>query len=84
MAQLAFQLGYYKMNRDFAATYEAAQTSFFKHGRTETIRSCSSASTKMCKIFSDPESTKEQRAAALREAADHHAKLASEAQRGNG
>ena len=48
VAQLAFQLGYYKMNRDFAATYEAAQTSFFKHGRTETIRSCSSASTKMC------------------------------------
>ena len=84
VAQLAFQLGYYKMNRGFAATYEAAQTSFFKHGRTETIRSCSSASTKMCKIFSDPESTKEQRAAALREAADHHAKLASEAQRGNG
>ena len=84
VAQLAFQLGHSKLNGYPVATYEAAQTSFFKHGRTETIRSCTSASKEMCEIFLDSNSTKEARANALTNAAKYHGKLASEAQRGNG
>ena len=84
VAQLAFQLGHSKLNGYPVATYEAAQTSFFKHGRTETIRSCTSASKELCEIFLDSNSTKEARANALRNAAKYHGKLASEAQRGNG
>eukprot|EP00942_MAST-04A_sp_MAST-4A-sp1_P014945 g14945.t1 len=84
VAQLAFQLGHSKLNGYPVATYEAAQTSFFKHGRTETIRSCTSASKELCEIFLDSNSTKEARANALTNAAKYHGKLASEAQRGNG
>jgi carnitine O-palmitoyltransferase 2 len=84
VAQLAFQLGHSKLNGYPVATYEAAQTSFFKHGRTETIRSCTSASKEMCEIFLNPDSTMEERSNSLVAAAKYHSKLASEAQRGNG
>nr|CAB3233598.1 carnitine O-palmitoyltransferase 2, mitochondrial [Phallusia mammillata] len=38
--QLAIQVGHYKFFGHPAATYESCSTSAFKHGRTETIRSC--------------------------------------------
>ena len=82
--QMAFQLGYFKMHHASASTYEAATTGLFKHGRTETIRSCSSFSEKMCSVYADPHSSKQDRRNALEAAVKHHSKLANDAQRGNG
>ena len=36
-------------NRHSAATYESANQSAYKHGRTETVRSCTPESDAMCK-----------------------------------
>ena len=72
LIQMAFQLGYYRVHGEPASTYEAATTGLFKHGRTETIRSCLSLSTEMCKVFTDPSSPKTARQAALKAAVDHH------------
>ncbi|CAH1153589.1 unnamed protein product [Phaedon cochleariae] len=41
--QLGFQAGYYKMTGKFVPTYESCSTAAFKHGRTETVRSCTTA-----------------------------------------
>ncbi|XP_018578914.1 carnitine O-palmitoyltransferase 2, mitochondrial [Anoplophora glabripennis] len=41
--QLGFQVGYYKMTGKFVPTYESCSTAAFKHGRTETVRSCTTA-----------------------------------------
>ncbi|MBW0504842.1 hypothetical protein O181_044557 [Austropuccinia psidii MF-1] len=41
VAQLTFQLGYYKLFGCVPPTYESCQTRKFKLGRTEVIRSCS-------------------------------------------
>ena len=44
--QMAIQLAYYRLVRNFVGTYETAQTRQFYHGRTETIRVCSAAAHK--------------------------------------
>ncbi|XP_971442.3 carnitine O-palmitoyltransferase 2, mitochondrial [Tribolium castaneum] len=41
--QLAFQVAYHKINGLFVSTYESCSTSAFKHGRTEAIRPCTTA-----------------------------------------
>lgn len=38
--QLAFQLAFYTLEGKFVPTYESCSTAAFKHGRTETLRSC--------------------------------------------
>lgn len=40
--QLAFQLAFYKQYQKFVSTYESCSTAAFRHGRTETIRPCTS------------------------------------------
>jgi carnitine O-palmitoyltransferase 2 len=40
--QLSFQLGYYKQYQKFVGSYESCSTSAFRHGRTETMRPCTS------------------------------------------
>ncbi|XP_011308577.1 carnitine O-palmitoyltransferase 2, mitochondrial [Fopius arisanus] len=47
--QLSFQLGLYKLEKRAVATYESCSTAAFKHGRTETIRSCTNETTALCK-----------------------------------
>eukprot|EP00667_Euglena_gracilis_P002920 EG_transcript_2927 len=47
--QVAIQLAQYKMFGKPAATYEAASTRQFLHGRTETVRSCTQESLEFCK-----------------------------------
>ncbi|KAF8768318.1 Carnitine O-palmitoyltransferase 2 like protein [Argiope bruennichi] len=47
VAQLGFQMAFYKLHSKFVATYESCSTSAFKHGRTETVRPLTSA-TKRC------------------------------------
>ncbi|KAJ8975817.1 hypothetical protein NQ317_013748 [Molorchus minor] len=41
--QLGFQVGYYKMTGKFVPSYESCSTAAFKHGRTEAVRPCTSA-----------------------------------------
>lgn len=55
--QLAFQLAYYKQEREMVATYESCSTSAFRRGRTETIRPCTEYTKAFCEAITDPSST---------------------------
>src|SRR4051812_35375105 len=46
--QMSIQLAHYKLHHTFVATYESASTAAFKHGRTETVRSCTNEAVAMC------------------------------------
>ncbi|KEG14802.1 carnitine O-acetyltransferase [Trypanosoma grayi] len=52
--QLAFQLAYYRMFGRTCATYEAASTRTFLHGRTECVRSATRAALDFCRTASEP------------------------------
>lgn len=51
--QLAFQLALYKNEKRAVPTYESCSTSAFKHGRTETVRSCTNETKALCKAIVD-------------------------------
>uniref|UniRef100_A0A3Q1HD65 Carnitine O-acetyltransferase a n=1 Tax=Acanthochromis polyacanthus TaxID=80966 RepID=A0A3Q1HD65_9TELE len=51
--QVALQLAYYRLYRHCCATYESASLRMFRLGRTDTIRSASSASASFVKAFDD-------------------------------
>ncbi|KAM7393348.1 hypothetical protein PAMA_008146 [Pampus argenteus] len=51
--QMALQLAYYRMYQRCCATYESASLRMFRLGRTDTIRSASSASAAFVKAFDD-------------------------------
>uniref|UniRef100_A0A8C4GQ15 Carnitine O-acetyltransferase n=1 Tax=Dicentrarchus labrax TaxID=13489 RepID=A0A8C4GQ15_DICLA len=52
--QVALQLAYYRMYKCCCATYESASLRMFRLGRTDTIRSASSASASFVKAFDEP------------------------------
>ncbi|XP_068561765.1 carnitine O-acetyltransferase isoform X2 [Cebidichthys violaceus] len=52
--QMALQLAYYRMYQCCCSTYESASLRMFRLGRTDTIRSASSASATFVKAFDDP------------------------------
>ncbi|XP_035523487.1 carnitine O-acetyltransferase [Morone saxatilis] len=52
--QIALQLAYYRMYKCCCATYESASLRMFRLGRTDTIRSASSASAAFVKAFDEP------------------------------
>jgi hypothetical protein len=84
--QMAFQLAHYNMYGESAATYESANQSAYKHGRTETIRSCTSESHKMCQTFCDNNGSASQadKVAALTAAVKQHGKITKNALMGKG
>lgn len=49
--QLAFQLGYFRINAQLCATYESCSTKEFHHGRTEVVRSATSAALDFCRAM---------------------------------
>jgi len=49
--QVAFQLAYYRLNGKLAATYESASTKEFLNGRTEVVRSVTSAALDFCQAM---------------------------------
>ncbi|KAH9586556.1 Choline/carnitine acyltransferase domain [Trypanosoma melophagium] len=52
--QVALQLTYYRLFGRNCATYEAASTRTFSHGRTECVRSATRAVWDFCRAASDP------------------------------
>ena len=54
VVQMALQLAQGRDQGEFVATYEAATTRRFRHGRTETVRSCSTASVAFARAMDDP------------------------------
>lgn len=52
--QLSLQLTYYRLFGRNCATYEAASTRTFSHGRTECVRSATRASLDFCRASSEP------------------------------
>lgn len=50
--QLSFQLGFFKQHGKFVPTYESCSTAAFKHGRTETMRPCTSETKEFCEAIS--------------------------------
>ena len=82
--QMAFQLAHYQLHGHSASTYESANQSAYKHGRTETVRSCTPESDAMCRTFFDGSSTVAQKDVALRKAVNNHGTLTREALMGSG
>lgn len=46
--QLSFQLAYKRTFNEYVGTYESCSTAAFRHGRTETVRSCTMATKRVC------------------------------------
>eukprot|EP01137_Pigoraptor_chileana_P035371 Opistho-2@29268 len=82
--QMALQLAYYRLYGKPAPTYETAQTRMFFHGRTETCRSCSIASTEWAKAMVDPSQSAQNRIRLFRAAIQSHLKYHGEASQGRG
>ena len=82
--QMAFQLGHFRMRGHNASTYESAATVGFKHGRTETVRSCTRESDAFCRAFTTPNTTRAAREEAMRKACARHAELAKAGVMGKG
>ncbi|XP_077354722.1 carnitine O-acetyltransferase isoform X2 [Festucalex cinctus] len=70
--QVALQLAYYRMYQHCCATYESASLRMFRLGRTDTIRSASSASADFVKSFDDPNKQNTEKAALLEKAVNAH------------
>ncbi|KAF9184704.1 Carnitine O-acetyltransferase mitochondrial [Haplosporangium sp. Z 11] len=71
--QMALQLAYYRKHGELVATYESAATRKYRHGRTETARSCSIESKAFCEAMDNPDKSLKERAAACRTAVARHA-----------
>ncbi|KAJ2225730.1 Carnitine O-acetyltransferase mitochondrial [Coemansia sp. RSA 485] len=82
--QMAIQLGYYKLHGKNRATYEAAATRRFAHGRTETCRSVSNESVAFCRVFEDPAVSSSDKLAALQAAVRAHGAYAKACSEGKG
>ncbi|ORY04936.1 acyltransferase ChoActase/COT/CPT [Basidiobolus meristosporus CBS 931.73] len=82
--QMIIQLAYYKMYGTSGATYEAATTRKFEHGRTETGRTVSNESVAFVKAMEDVDAPNDQKVALARSAMDGHVKYLGAAAEGQG
>ncbi|XP_077431413.1 peroxisomal carnitine O-octanoyltransferase-like isoform X4 [Vanacampus margaritifer] len=82
--QLAMQLGYYRMHKIAGSCYETATTRRFYHGRTETMRPCTSEALRWCKAMTDPTCEIHDKRKAMLQAFNKHNKLMAEGQEGKG
>ncbi|KAF9977315.1 Carnitine O-acetyltransferase mitochondrial [Actinomortierella ambigua] len=71
--QMALQLAYYRKHGHFVATYESAATRKYRHGRTETARSCSNESKAFCEAMDNPDVDLRKRVELCRKAVARHA-----------
>jgi len=70
--QLALQLAFHRDQGRFGLTYESSMTRLFRFGRTETIRSCSSASNEFVLSMDSKSMSNENRRTLLTAAAEVH------------
>lgn len=82
--QLAMQLAYYRLYREPASCYETAMTRRFYHGRTETMRPCTTEALDWCKAMVNPSCDSNTRRKAMLLAFNKHNKLMAEAQEAKG
>ena len=76
-------MAFYKLSGGkTAATYESCSTAAFKHGRTETVRSATSATAKACSMFHNKHSTAAELRTCLHECTTKHNQLTKEAAMG--
>ncbi|XP_060651198.1 peroxisomal carnitine O-octanoyltransferase [Drosophila nasuta] len=82
--QVILQWTYYQMHKEIAPTYETALMRHFYNGRTETLRSCTSAVHDFLKASSNTSTTDAQLIKAFRAAVNEHRHMMDEARKGNG
>ena len=81
---MSMLIAYYKLYGEIVCAYEPVLTKRFFHGRTEAMRSTTSDAAELCKIWSSPLSTNNEKLQALRKATSVHSSLVKEASEGNG
>ncbi|KAK0410863.1 hypothetical protein QR680_005367 [Steinernema hermaphroditum] len=82
--QLCLQLTYFRNQKKFCLTYEAAMARLFREGRTETVRSCTSESCDFVRAMLNPKCTEEERLELLRIASRKHQNMYRDAMSGKG
>jgi len=70
--QMALQLAFYRHHRTVCATYETGHTRAFYHGRTDTVRSCSTESKAFVLAMEDHSLSAAQKLVGLHAACDAH------------
>nr|CCA15604.1 choline/Carnitine Oacyltransferase putative [Albugo laibachii Nc14]CCA16336.1 choline/Carnitine Oacyltransferase putative [Albugo laibachii Nc14] len=83
VAQMGFQLAFYRQHRKVPPTYESCSTRAFLHGRTETIRSATPAAANFIKAV-EQNASKECQRDLLVKAVENHVRIAKLAQNGLG
>ncbi|KAF1794183.1 Acyltransferase ChoActase/COT/CPT [Phytophthora cactorum] len=68
LMQMTIQLAHFKLHQKFVATYESASTAAFKHGRTETVRSCTNEAVNFVRTMTNTSASDNEKVAALRAA----------------
>ncbi|CAI5451026.1 unnamed protein product [Caenorhabditis angaria] len=81
--QMALQMAYFKDQGKFEQTYEPAVMRLYKHGRTETVRSCSIDSCDFVQSMLSKDSAKT-KLEKLKKACDSHQDYYRQAMAGNG
>ncbi|XP_038078103.1 peroxisomal carnitine O-octanoyltransferase-like isoform X2 [Patiria miniata] len=82
--QLALQLAYYMLHHKPVPTYETATTRQFYHGRTETLRVCTSEAVEWCQAMLDPSKSMSERRALFLVAIRKHDENMTEAANAEG
>ncbi|GAB9469004.1 Carnitine o-palmitoyltransferase 2 [Globisporangium polare] len=82
--QMSIQLAHFKLHQKFVATYESASTAAFKHGRTETVRSCTNEAVKFVTAMTNASVSAAEKEAALRTAVKKHGELTKNGVMGQG
>lgn len=82
--QMAYQLAHWRLHQRTPKTYESGQTRAFRLGRTETIRSVSTASRDWCAVMDDAATQAARKIELLRAALEIHGERGKLAAQGQG
>ena len=82
LASFYFQMAYWRLNKESAATYESCSTSAFKKGRTETVRPLTMETNHACQLFDKSDASPDELYAAMSECTKVHNQLTKEAAMG--
>ncbi|KAH7729609.1 Acyltransferase ChoActase/COT/CPT [Aphelenchoides avenae] len=82
--QLAIQMAFYRQYKEFVPTYESASTAAFLKGRTECVRSATTATREAVLAFADGGKNTAQMKELIKKCSDVHGQLTKEAAIGKG